>query len=118
MSQAILRTLAGRAATRAMMARLQRAPRRPGTRAVAKWERADVARPDRHPARHPGSADVGLGAFQHERRDVHRRDLRAEAPGDLHRGGGYPAANVEDRRAAVIRARVSSACVDAGRPGV
>jgi len=58
-------------------------------------ERADVARPDRDPAVHAGGAGVGFGAFQHERRDVHRGDLGAEAAGDLDRGGRYPAADVE-----------------------
>jgi hypothetical protein len=42
-----------------------------------------------------GSADVGFGAFQHERGDVHRGDPRAVTAGDLDGGGGYPAADVE-----------------------
>jgi hypothetical protein len=62
---------------------------------VAEGERADVAWPDRDPAVHAGGADAGLGAFEHERRDVHRGDPGAEAAGDFDGGGGYPAADVE-----------------------
>jgi hypothetical protein len=64
-------------------------------RVVAEGERADIARPDRDPAGLVGGADVGFGAFQHERGDVHCGDPRAVTAGDLDGGGGYPAADVE-----------------------
>ena len=62
---------------------------------VVEWERADVARPDRDPACQLGGADVGLGSLEHDRRDVNRGDPRAEAAGDLDRGGRHPAADVD-----------------------
>ena len=42
-----------------------------------------------------GTPDVGLGSFQHHRRDVDRGDMRPVSAGDLDGGGCDPASNVE-----------------------